>query len=368
MARVAVAMSGGVDSSVAAALLVQAGHEVVGFTLNLWPAWLPEEGNPHACCGVGAVEDARATAHHLGIRHYVLNFREAFEEAVVRPFAEEYARGRTPNPCVACNRHVKFSLLLDRARSLRMDFLATGHYVRTRRDGAVVRLLRAVDVRKDQSYVLCGLTQRELTHILFPLGELRKDEVRQLARELKLPVADKPESQEICFAPSGRYTEVVARLAPHGLRPGPIYDLQGKRVGTHQGLARYTLGQRRGLGVAAGRPLYVVAMDPDRNALFVGSEEDARAVELVVDDVTWTVRPPEVPRFRAQVQIRHGAPAADAWLEVGPRVRVRFDVPQWLTSPGQVACFYVGEEVLGGGTVAEVVTVAADRLVEPAAV
>jgi tRNA-specific 2-thiouridylase len=368
MARVAVAMSGGVDSSVAAALLVQAGHEVVGFTLNLWPVWLPEDGNPHACCGVGAAEDARAVAQQLGIRHYVLNLREAFEEAVIRPFAEAYARGRTPNPCVACNRSVKFSLLLDRARGLGMDFLATGHYARTRRDGQVVRLLRALDPRKDQSYVLCGLSQRELSHVLFPLGELTKDRVRSVARELGLVVADKPESQEICFVPRGHYTEVVARFAPHALRPGPLYDLHGRRLGTHQGVARYTLGQRRGLGVAGGRPWYVAALDPDRNAVFVGTEEDVRATELVVEDVTWTVSPPEESRLRAEVRVRHGGHLAPASLEVGEEVRVRFDTPQWAPSPGQVACFYRGEEVLGGGVIAQVVTRATERLAELAAV
>lgn len=368
MARVAVAMSGGVDSSVAAALLVQAGHEVVGFTLNLWPAWLPEEGNPRACCGVGAAEDARAVAQVLGIRHYVLNFREAFDEAVVRPFVREYARGRTPNPCVACNRFVKFSLLLDRARSLGMDFLATGHYARTQRDGQVVRLLRGADPRKDQSYVLYGLTQQELPYVMFPLGELTKEQVRAVARQLQLPVADKPESQEICFVPRGHYTEVVARYAPDALRPGPVYDLQGRRLGTHAGLARYTLGQRRGLGVAAGRPLYVVALDPERNALFVGTEEDVQATELLVEDVTWTVEPPAQARVRAEVRIRHGGQLAPAWLEVGRSVRVRFDRPQWAPSPGQVACFYQGDEVLGGGTVADAVTVAARRLTELAAV
>jgi tRNA-specific 2-thiouridylase len=368
MARVAVAMSGGVDSSVAAALLVQAGHQVVGFTLNLWPAWLPEEGNPHACCGVAAVEDARAVAQHLGIRHYVLDFRGAFEEAVIRPFAEEYARGRTPNPCVACNRHVKFSLLLDRARALGMELLATGHYARVRRDGDAVRLLRAADPRKDQSYVLYGLTQRELPHVVFPLGELTKAQVRALARQLGLPVADKPESQEICFVPRGHYADVVARFAPQALRPGPVYDVRGRLLGTHQGLARYTVGQRRGLNVAAGRPLYVVALDPDRNAVVVGTEEDVRTSELVVEDVTWTVAAPPEPRVRAEVRLRHGGELVPAWLELdGEGVRVRTDVPQWPPSPGQAVCFYRGEEVLGGGTVARVVQ-AADRLVEAAAV
>lgn len=368
MARVAVAMSGGVDSSVAAALLVQAGHEVVGFTLNLWPGWLPEEGNPHACCGVAAAEDARAVAQHLGIRHYVLDFRDAFEELVIRPFAEEYARGRTPNPCVACNRRVKFSLLLDRARALGMDVLATGHYARVRRDGDVVRLLRARDTRKDQSYVLYGLTQRELPHVLFPVGELTKAEVREVARGLGLPVADKPESQEICFVPRGHYAEVVARFAPQSLQPGPIYDLHGRRVGTHRGLARYTVGQRRGLGVSAGRPLYVVAVDPGRNAVVVGTEEEVRTREIVVEDVTWTVAAPPEGRLRAEVRVRHGGQLVPAWLEVeGATVRVRMDAPQWAPSPGQVACFYRGEEVLGGGTVARV-GMASARVAEPAAV
>lgn len=368
MARVAVAMSGGVDSSVAAALLVQAGHQVVGFTLNLWPAWLPEEGNPHACCGVGAVEDARAVAQQLGIRHYVLNLREAFEEAVIRPFAQEYARGRTPNPCVACNRSVKFSVLLDRARALGMGFLATGHYARVRRDGGVVRLLRAADSRKDQSYVLYGLTQRELPYLLFPVGDLSKHQVRSVARQLGLVVAAKPESQEICFVPRGHYAEVVARFAPQALRPGPIYDLQGRRLGTHQGLARYTVGQRRGLGIAAGLPLYVLALDPERNAVFVGTEEEVKATELVVEEPTWTVQPPEEPRVRAEVRVRHGGQAVPAWLEVGRTVRVRFDSAQWAPSPGQVACFYRGEEVLGGGVIAEVVTPAAGRVRELVAV
>ncbi len=369
MARVAVAMSGGVDSSVAAGLLVEAGHQVVGFTLNLWPSWLPEEGNPHACCGVRAAEDARAVAQHLGVRHYVLDFRQAFQESVIRPFAEAYARGRTPNPCVACNRRVKFSLLLDRARALGMDFLATGHYARTRRDGDRVRLLRAADPRKDQSYVLYGLTQRELEHVWFPLGEFTKDRVRALAREWGLPVADKPDSQEICFAPHGGYAEVVARFAPQGLRPGPIYDLEGRYLGTHQGLARYTVGQRRGLRVSTGRPVYVVALDAEQNAVFVGTDDAVQATELVVEDPTWTVEPPDRPRVRAEVRVRHGGPASPAWLEVSAAaVRVQFDTPQRAPSPGQVACFYRGEEVLGGGVIAQVVLPAVEHAPRRAAV
>ncbi len=362
MARVAVAMSGGVDSSLAAALLVQAGHQVVGFTMNLWPAWLPEDGNPNACCGVGAAEDARAVAQHLGIRHYVLDLREEFEQEVIRPFAEEYARGRTPNPCASCNRSVKFSALLDRARELGMEFLATGHYARTRPEGDVVRLLRGADPRKDQSYVLYALTQRELRHVFFPIGEFTKDQVRALARQMGLPVAEKPDSQEICFVPRGHYTDVVARYAPEGLQPGPILDLRGRRLGTHRGVARYTVGQRRGLGLADGRPLYVVAVDARRNAVFVGTEEDVLAPELEVEAVSWTVGSPPPGLLRAEVRVRHGGPAVPAQLEVGPVVRVRFAVPQWAPSPGQVACFYRGEEVLGGGIVTRVRTAGARRL------
>ncbi|MDR5684258.1 MAG: tRNA 2-thiouridine(34) synthase MnmA, partial [Armatimonadota bacterium] len=282
MARVAVAMSGGVDSSVAAALMVEAGHEVVGLTMNLWPTWVPhdEDGASALCCGVGAVEDARGVARRLGIRHYVLNMREAFEDAVIAPFADEYARGRTPNPCVSCNRAIKFALLLEKVSSLGMDYLATGHYARIRRDGDRAVLLRGRDRRKDQSYVLYALTQPQLRRLLLPVGELTKEQTRSIARRWNLEVADKPDSQEICFVPRGHYSDVIGRFRPEALRPGPIVATEGRRLGTHQGIGRYTVGQRRGLGVATGKPLYVVAIDPESNTVIVGSEDELMASEV----------------------------------------------------------------------------------------
>lgn len=356
MARVAVAMSGGVDSSVAAALLVEAGHEVVGFTMNLWPEWVPPADDGPGCCGLGAIDDARAVARTLGIPHYVLNLREPFEHAVIREFAGEYARGRTPNPCIACNRAIKFALLLDRVRALGMERLATGHYARIEHGpGAAVRLLRAVDRHKDQSYVLAGVARGRLAHALFPVGTYAKREIRAIARRHGLGVAEKPDSQEICFVPRGDHGAVVARYAPHALRPGPIYDRDGRQVGEHRGVARYTLGQRRGLGASTGGARYVVAIDQARNALHVGGAEALRCRELVAADANWIALDGLHGRRAVTARLRHGGADVPALLEpAGDRVRVTFPEPPRAAAPGQAIAFYDGDLVLGGAVIDEV--------------
>lgn len=363
MASVAVAMSGGVDSSVAAALLVEAGHEVVGLTMNLWPAWLPQgDESVSSCCGVGAADDARGVAQRLGIPHYVLNMREAFERAVIAPFAAEYARGRTPNPCVACNRAIKFTLLLDKVSSLGIDYLATGHYARVHRDFDRVVLLRARDRRKDQSYVLYALTQTQLRRLLLPIGELTKDETRAVARRWGLGVADKPDSQDICFVPRGHYTDVVARYRSDALRPGSIVDTDGRRLGTHQGVARYTIGQRRGTGIATGKPLYVVGLDGERNTVFVGSAQDLMASEVELEEVSWVLGQPAENTLRATVRVRHAGVDVQAWIHNGRPVSLRFDEPQRATSAGQAVCFYNEDVVLGGGIISRVRTVGNEKI------
>ncbi|HLJ60444.1 MAG TPA: tRNA 2-thiouridine(34) synthase MnmA [bacterium] len=354
MVRVAVAMSGGVDSAVAAALLVAEGHDVVGFTMNLWPSWVPQTETGAGCCGVGAIDDARAAARALGVRHYVLNLRDAFEREVIGYFADEYARGRTPNPCIACNRAIKFRLLLERVLGFEMDALATGHYARVARgpDGRY-RLLRAVDARKDQSYVLAGLTQEQLAHVRFPVGAYTKPQIREIARRHRLNVAEKPDSQEICFVPRGDYSEVVARLEPAAARPGPIYDLEGHQVGEHRGLARYTVGQRRGLGAAGADPRYVVTIDAARNALVVGDEASVHCDELLATEVNWIAIPRLAGERRVTARIRHaGADIAAVVLPTPDgRVRVRFPEPPRAAAPGQAIAFYDGDVVLGGGVI-----------------
>jgi tRNA-specific 2-thiouridylase len=364
MARVAVAMSGGVDSAVAAALMVEAGHDVVGFTMNLWPDWVPPADDGPGCCGLGAIDDARAVARTLGIPHYVLNLREAFERAVIREFAGDYARGRTPNPCIACNRAIKFGLLLEKVRALGMERLATGHYARVERDpDGGVRLLRAVDRHKDQSYVLAGVTRAQLAQVVFPVGAYAKPAIRAIARRHGLRVADKPDSQEICIVPHGDHGTVVARYAPHAVRPGPIYDGDGRQVGEHRGVARYTVGQRRGLGAAfptsrgGAGPRYVVAIDAARNALRVGDADALRCEELTAADANWIAIPDLRERRAVTARIRPGG--ADGPAVITPagrnRVRVRFVEPPRAAAPGQAIAFYDGDVVIGGAVIDEVV-------------
>jgi len=357
-------MSGGVDSAVAAALLAAEGHEVIGITMNLWPAWLPSaDRTVRTCCGVSAIEDARAVASRLGIRHYVLTVREEFEAAVIARFAEEYAQGRTPNPCIACNQAVKFSLLLRRVTALGCDGVATGHYARVIFDGAAGRyhLLRGRDPRKDQSYVLYGLTQEQLARLRLPVGGYTKETVRAMARTFGLPVADKPDSQEICFVPAGSYHEVVGRFRPEALRPGPILDTRGRVLGTHRGIARYTVGQRRGLGLASGEPVYVVAIDPDRNAVIVGGAHDLLCDELTASGMNWIAWEGLPGERKVTARVRHASPDVEAVVRPGAgpdEAVVRFLTPQRPAAPGQAVVLYEGDRVLGGGIITQVRTCA----------
>ncbi len=355
MARIGVAMSGGVDSAVAAALLSEQGHEVIGLTMNLWPAWVPPaDGASRTCCGVSAVDDARAVARQLGIRHYVLNLREEFERAVIDYFCDEYAKGRTPNPCIACNQAVKFRVLLEKVEAMGCDLLATGHYARVAQDEETGRflLLRAADPRKDQSYVLYALTQAHLARLRFPVGEYPKRNVRDLARRFGLPVADKPDSQEICFVPAGHYGDLVASRRPEAAQPGPIVDRAGFVVGAHAGIARYTIGQRRGLGLAGEEPHYVVDIDAERNTLIVGSPGDLLRSRVLLDRVNW-IAPPPPPVTGVTVRVRHAAADVPAVLRLlaDRRVDVEFATPQRAAAPGQAATFYHGDRVLGGGII-----------------
>ena len=362
-ARVVVAMSGGVDSSVAAAILVERGLDVVGVTMkNFCYSELPEEDAAAACCSLESIEDARSVARRLGIPHHVLDFEGPFREAVMDPFVAEYAAGRTPNPCVRCNRFVRFPQLWRKARLLGAEAVATGHYARAAMVGDGIELRRPSDRAKDQTFYLWGLSRALLERALFPLGELTKGEVRRRAAELGLETAEKAESQDICFIPDGDLRgflgrEAAARpaLALAGrFDPGPIRDREGRELGIHPGSAFFTIGQRRGLGIAAGEPLYVTAIGAD-NALVVGPEPDLLAGGLEAEDVNWLLAPDELPggAFGAEAQIRYRSAATPATVEAGPgrTIRVRFEEPQRAVAPGQSAVVYQRDRVLGGGTI-----------------
>jgi len=355
--RVAVAMSGGVDSSVAAALLVEQGYEVVGLTMQIRPKEeLPEAClGLRACCGLEAVEDARRVARAIGIRHHVVNLREAFQRLVVDRFCDEYLQGRTPNPCIMCNTHIKFGALLRRAEQIGARHLATGHYARVGFDGRRGRwvIRRAVDRAKEQSYSLYGLSQEQLARALFPLGEMRKTATRARARQLGLSVAAKPDSQQICFITEGGCGEYVAERRPGAVKPGPIVDQTGRQIGRHRGIPFYTVGQRHGLRVAHGRPLYVLAIEAGGDRIVVGEEQDLLARGLVmreVNHVAVSAVPQEGGRF--EVKVRYGAPAvACVARPEGPKVRLRFARRQRAVAPGQAAVCYDGDAVAFGGVI-----------------
>ena len=358
---VVVAMSGGVDSAVSALVMRERGYRVVGMNLRLFsPGDAEHAANP--CCGIPAMDDARATCAIIGVPFYALNMEEEFGEAVINRFVDDYANGRTPNPCLECNRHVKFRHLVQRARMLGADCLATGHYARVipgdPERGIPHKLLRAVDDRKDQSYVLHTFNQDQLGFIQFPLGNLTKPEVRTLARAFGLPVADKEESQEICFVGKGSYADFVAKRRPDVTRPGEIIDEAGTVIGTHKGLVNHTVGQRKGIGIAGPQPLYVLSLDTAKNRLMVGSMAQAAARQVQADGVTLTSGFwPEEP-ISCQAMVRYRGHVTNATVTFGDNgsgnATILFDddtakLP--IASPGQAIVFYDGDEVLGGGTI-----------------
>lgn len=353
MDRIAVAMSGGVDSCTTAALLHEAGHDVVGITLQLWDhTGTSEAAGTGRCCSPAEVADARRVAAQIGFPHYVFDHSDAFRERIVEPFLDGWSAGTTPSPCIDCNRAVKFDLLWRLARSVGATHLATGHYARLefRDDRPQVR--KAQDRDKDQSYFLFQVRPDGLRDVLFPLGEMDKGVVREQARRLGLPVADKPESYELCFVPDGDKDAFVARHRPS--LPGTIRDTRGRMLGTHDGLHRFTVGQRRGLGVSAPRKLYVVAVDGEDASVTVGERHHLDRVELVADRCNWLAVPPPTGPIRAAARIRHRHREAAATIEPleGDRVRVSFDEPQSAIAPGQGVAFYDGDLLLGGGWIA----------------
>ena len=349
---VMVAMSGGVDSSTAAAVLLEQGYRVVGATMLLWAD--DPDGFESGCCGTRDLSDARAVCASLGIRHYGIDLREEFDRDVVEPFTGTYLKGRTPNPCILCNQHLKFRYLLHRALAVGADRLATGHYARITGTGPY-GLSRGRDAGKDQSYFLFPMGQEVLSRLLLPLGGMTKEEVRQKAGSLQLPVHEKPESQEICFIPPGGLKGFLKDRAGGSISPGPMLDTGGREIGRHQGICFYTVGQRTGLGIAAPEPLYVVSIDAEANAVIVGSREEAASTGLEADDATWLAGDPPPGTFRAQVQIRYRHRPASATVRNNGngRFTVIFDEPQHGVAPGQAAVVYDGDQVLGGGWISQ---------------
>ena len=347
-------MSGGVDSSVAAALLVERGFEVVGMMMRLWSE--PARGAQapvNRCCTPDQMADARRVAEHLNIPFYVIDVQDYFRKTIVQFFIDEHVNGRTPNPCIECNRQIRFSHLLNHALALDADYLATGHYARVHHHNNEYQLLRGIDPNKDQSYVLHVLTQEKLAQVLFPVGAYTKQHVRDMARKFALPVAAKQESQDLCFLGDGDYRRFLREFNPQVKNPGPILNHNGKELGQHTGLAFYTIGQRKGLGISTPEPVYVLQKDVDRNALVVGPREALGKQHLIAEDVNWIAGKPPSQLFQAEVKIRYKAPAAYAKVaDLGNgRVQITFENPVFGITPGQGAVIYAGERCLAGGII-----------------
>ena len=360
--KVIVAMSGGVDSSVAAYLLKKQGHEVTGLSFELWDKRDLKSSN--VCCSIETIELAKAVAHELGIEHYTVDVRDAFYRHVIEAFCESYIKGATPNPCVLCNKYIKFDFLLKKAGELGADAVATGHYARTEKtqslehreqkiDNYRYLLKKGIDSKKDQSYFLYVMRQEELARTLFPLGEMTKEQTRRIARDLGLVTALRAESQEICFVGENRYADFIKDLSPEALQHGPIIDMNGKTVGAHNGILFYTIGQRKGLGISSLKPHYVAGIDRVNNTIIVGSREDAMRKSLRVTELNWISTDSLSAPLRSHVRIRSTMKEVPSIISPvkDDKVLVEFDEPQWAPAPGQSAVFYNGDVVIGGGLI-----------------
>lgn len=355
---VVVGMSGGVDSSLTAALLKEQGYDVIGVTMRLADESRDFAENDRGCCSLSAVDDARRVCEMIGIPHYTMDFKDLFREKVIDNFLDEYAHGRTPNPCIACNRYVKFEGLLARAMEIGAEYVATGHYARIEQDATGRYLLKkGIDPQKDQAYALYHLNQHSLAHFLMPLGGQTKVETRALAEKLGLPVAHKPDSQEICFVPEDDYKAYLREHAADCLVPGDIVDMEGHVLGHHAGVPLYTIGQRKGLGIAAEHPLYVVRLDMEKHQVVVGGADDVFARGLIAGDLNWIAIDELTAPMDVTVKVRYGKKEGRATIAplAGSRVRVTFAEPQRAVTPGQSAVFYDGDIVIGGGIIEQAV-------------
>ncbi|MDF2521063.1 MAG: tRNA (5-methylaminomethyl-2-thiouridylate)-methyltransferase [Clostridia bacterium] len=354
--RVVIGMSGGVDSSVGAYLLKEQGYDVIGITMQIWQDMSQDaferEGG---CCSLSAVDDARRVCDKIDIPFYVVNFKEIFEKRVIDYFVDEYFTGRTPNPCIACNRYIKFDALLEKARALEADYVATGHYARVGYDEKYKRyvLKKSATIKKDQTYALYNLTQEQLSATLMPLGDYTKEQVREIAHEQHLGVASKPDSQEICFVEDDNYARFLTERRPEAVRPGYFVDTRGNILGEHKGIVHYTVGQRKGLGIAFGKPMFVVELIPDRNLVVLGDETEVFSKELIANDVNLILYEKLDKAIRVKAKIRYSAQEADCIVEPlgDDRVKVTFDEPQRAITPGQSVVFYDGDYVVGGGII-----------------